>query len=255
MKKILLYVLILLSVGSIAQNRGDIVIEWNKKTALLYGNNTINIPQFNGESYLYDPITKTVIYRDKLTLTTSPESYNVSTENIVYESISINELGDLPVANLPEKPLASILTNRSRNSVENFLTISPIIKDEFGVRRIRSFSYQITGKSSNSRTSTQNKTSNTLTNSVLASGDWYRFYIEKSGVYKISKKFLDDLGLNTNGIDPKRISLYGAGGRMLPLSNSINYPNDLTENAIQVIGEEDGSFNNEDYILFYGEGI
>jgi hypothetical protein len=27
---------------------------------------------------------------------------------------------------------------------------------------------------------------------------------------------------------------------MLPLSNSINYPNDLIENAIKVVGEEDG---------------
>jgi hypothetical protein len=47
--------------------------------------------------------------------------------------------------------------------------------------------------------------------------------------------------------------LFGSGGRMLPLSNS-NYPNDLTENAISVIGEEDGKFNAEDYI-FYGQGI
>ena len=28
----------------------------------------------------------------------------------------------------------------------------------------------------------------------------------------------------------------------------------LTENAIEIIGESDGVFNNDDYILFYGEG-
>jgi hypothetical protein len=42
---------------------------------------------------------------------------------------------------------------------------------------------------------------------------------------------------------------------MLPLSNNIYYPSDLTENAIQLIGENDGIFDNEDYILFYAEGI
>lgn len=42
---------------------------------------------------------------------------------------------------------------------------------------------------------------------------------------------------------------------MLPLSNSTSYANDLTENVIQVIGEDDGVFNNEDYILFYAEGV
>jgi hypothetical protein len=29
---------------------------------------------------------------------------------------------------------------------------------------------------------------------------------------------------------------------MLPLSNAIPYPNDLTENAIQISGEADGNF-------------
>jgi hypothetical protein len=43
--------------------------------------------------------------------------------------------------------------------------------------------------------------------------------------------------------------------KMLPLSNNIYYPSDLTENAIQLIGENDGIFDNEDYILFYAEGI
>ena len=42
---------------------------------------------------------------------------------------------------------------------------------------------------------------------------------------------------------------------MLPLSNATYYPNDLTENAIQIIGESDGLFNETDYILFYAEGV
>ena len=54
---------------------------------------------------------------------------------------------------------------------------------------------------------------------------------------------------------PKKLKIYGNGGRMLPLSNATYYPSDLTENAIQIIGESDGVFNNEDYILFYAEGV
>lgn len=94
-----------------------------------------------------------------------------------------------------------------------------------------------------------------ISNSVLTNLDWYRFYVEKSGVYKISKAFLQDLGINLNSIDPRRIKIYGNGGRMLPLANNLDYPNDLTENAIQVIGEEDGTFDPNDYILFYAEGV
>jgi predicted protein tyrosine phosphatase len=54
------------------------------------------------------------------------------------------------------------------------------------------------------KTGVVNKSSGTLTNSVLASGDW-RFYIEKSECTKFQKKFLDDLGINTNTIDPRKL--------------------------------------------------
>ena len=32
-----------------------------------------------------------------------------------------------------------------------------------------------------------------VTNSVLATGDWVRFYVEKSGVYRLSKTFLQQI--------------------------------------------------------------
>jgi hypothetical protein len=54
-------------------------------------------------------------------------------------------------------------------------------------------------------------------------------------VYKISKKILRRPWYKYT-IDPRKISLYGSGGRMLP-SNSSYYPNDLTENA-SVIGKK-----------------
>ena len=41
---------------------------------------------------------------------------------------------------------------------------------------------------------------------------------------------------------------------MLPYLNSANYPFDVVENAVKFVGEEDGSFDNGDYILLYGEG-
>ena len=44
------------------------------------------------------------------------------------------------------------------------------------------------------------------------------------------------------------------GGDMLPLENFDDTPLDPVENAIKVIGAEDGVFDTEDYILFYGRG-
>jgi len=92
-----------------------------------------------------------------------------------------------------------------------------------------------------------------LSKSVLATGDWYRFYVEKTGVHKITPQFLSSLGMDISKINPNTIKIYGNGGHMLPLRNKENTEFDLRENAIRVIGVEDNAFSGDDHILFYGE--
>ncbi len=253
MKKILLVYLTLIPFVSFAQIKGDITIEWLEKKEMSFGDFKINVPQFVGNSYNYEPSKRTLFYILNLTESNSFDGNTVQVTNVVYESLTTSQLGDLDQANIPKTPSASLKINESRDIKQVFLVLSPIVKDEFGYKRIKSFSYSISGSSS-SRISQTNKTG-VIINSVLATGDWYQFYVDKSGVYKVSKSFLQQLGLNTSGIDPKKIKIYGNGGRMLPLSNSTFYPTDLTENTIQIIGESDGVFNDEDCILFYAEGI
>ena len=253
MRKLLLFNLFLISFISYSQTKGDITIEWTEKTEMNFGNFKINIPQFTGNNYQYDATQKTLFYTINLNESREFDENNIKITNVVYESISTSQLGDLAIENIPKTVRPSIKNTTSRDLKQSFLTLSPIVKDEYGFKRIKSFSYTVNNTAS--RAIQNNKITNTISNSVLATGDWYRFYIEKSGIYKISKSFLQQLGVNLNGIDPKKIKIFGNGGKMLPLANDIFYPSDLTENAIQIIGENDGSFDNEDYILFYAEGI
>ena len=90
-------------------------------------------------------------------------------------------------------------------------------------------------------------------NSVLSNGQWYKIGVTRSGLYKLDYKFLSNLGINTDDLDPRTLRLYGNGGGMLPQVIG-DYPyDDLAENAIEVIGEEDGNFGQNDYVLFYGD--
>ncbi len=90
--------------------------------------------------------------------------------------------------------------------------------------------------------------------SVLATGEWYKIGIVNSGVYKIDRAFLSQMGVDITQIDPRNIQIYGNGGGMLPQANSAFRYDDLQQNAIIVHGEEDGVFDAGDDILFYGEG-
>ena len=93
-----------------------------------------------------------------------------------------------------------------------------------------------------------------VTNSVLANGNWYKFAIDTTGIFKIDKSFLQQLGISTNNLNPKKIHIYGNGGQLLPELNADFRYDDLQENAIFIVGEEDNSFDSNDYILFYAKG-
>ncbi len=93
-----------------------------------------------------------------------------------------------------------------------------------------------------------------VTNSVLAAGKWIRFEAPEEGMYKITKSTLASFGINPDNIDPRTIKIYNNGGKTLPENVDQIRPEDLVENAITVVGEEDGKFDNNDYIIFYGRG-
>jgi len=100
----------------------------------------------------------------------------------------------------------------------------------------------------------QSKSFSSIKNSVLSQGTWFKFSIDTTGVFKIDRSFLQNLGINTSEVNPKNIRIYGNGGQLLPMVNSAFRYDGLQENAIVVAGEDDGTFDANDYILFYGKG-
>lgn len=90
-------------------------------------------------------------------------------------------------------------------------------------------------------------------NSVLSSGDWYKFGFIKKDLYKISGNDLIASGIDISTVNPENIRLFGNGaGGMLPQANNAERKNDLVENPILIIGGEDGTFDPTDIIIFYG---
>ncbi len=106
----------------------------------------------------------------------------------------------------------------------------------------------------NNHTADKNLNKKTVTNSVLANGKWIRFETETEGIYRISKSDLSLYGIDANTVDPRTIKIYNNSGKPLPELNTIPRPDDINENAIIIVGEEDGKFDDGDYILFYGRG-
>ena len=90
--------------------------------------------------------------------------------------------------------------------------------------------------------------------SVLAGGNWVRISVRQAGIHRMDLNFLQSAGINTANLPAASIRLYGNGGAMLPEANNSSRPDDLEENAIQVVDGGDGLLNGSDYILFYAPG-
>ena len=248
MRKIyIISLLFILCCKSFAQST-RVNLNWRAKSEFRYGDLDVNVPFFNGEYFQYNNYNKSLKF-----VFTGKGNYNsIEIINPIFENISTEELGDLKTNNIQNSIQQKIKTFKARDEIFYTFSLNPIIKDGNSYKKLVSFDYSLSQSSQKTIETFNNITA--VENSVLSTGNWYRFYVKKSGVYKISRSFLQSLGMNTN-VDPRTIKIYGNGGRIVPLLNSIDYPMDLTENAIQFVGEEDGVFDSQDFILFYAEGI
>ena len=96
---------------------------------------------------------------------------------------------------------------------------------------------------------------------LFAGNNWYKISIQGNGaggkenMYKITGKTLKDKGVPVESIDPQTFQIYNNGGRMLD-RDILQCVNDtLIENPIKIVGAEDGSLDDNDYILFYGRSL
>jgi hypothetical protein len=253
MKKTYIYILLLIIGNVFAQKSETITINWIDQTNYDLGEVVIKIPQFQSENYDFNVSSRAISFKSNFNISSllSEDALQISAIN--YENISEEALFDLDKSKISSAINAKFESANARGVFIGSLSFNPIIKDASGYKKVISLTYSLNTSLNRTNSPTPFSVAS-ISNSVLASGSWHKFYIENSGVYKISRSFLQTLGFNVD-VDPRTIKIYGNGGRMLPLLNSTPYPNDLEENAIQFIGENDGVFDNSDYILFYAEGV
>ncbi len=134
-----------------------------------------------------------------------------------------------------------------------YISIIPLRKTATGYERLTAFSLDI--QTVDAAPAQVRNPYNPPLYSRLADGDIYKMAVSKRGMYKLDYDFLkNELGVKVDEIDPRKIEILGIGGGMLPEANSAFRYEDLEPCAIFVKGEEDGSFDPGDYLLFYAEG-
>ncbi|MDG1309680.1 MAG: type IX secretion system sortase PorU [Flavobacteriaceae bacterium] len=224
-------------------------INWAGSTTLSTPNSSIELPSFDSKNFNFSH-GNGIIFSAQWKVIGRIDERSAQLETIETIEISKKDLKQLPVSSIPNTPSLKITNAVYRNHSKGQVEISPIFYENGILKKIIRFSvsYRINALSSRASSTTSVVSSN------LKSGNWYRFAVDTTGVHKLNKNFLNSLGVNTSALNPKNIKIYGHGGKSLPLLNSDTVSNDLIENTIQVVGEEDGVFNDDDYILMYAIG-
>ncbi|MBT0607489.1 type IX secretion system sortase PorU [Aequorivita echinoideorum] len=247
-KVILVLIILVLPLLAISQSR-NVTIDWGDSSQNSFGGvseksaksirekalNTLSL-QISNETLIYQTQWEDSGFADRNSITVS---------NITYGALTSEELKKVNVNLVPNQFTYSIASTESRDVVYTILTASPVVRTNGSLRKVISFSvdYRYGPQARNPVPP--------ISNSVLASGKWYKFKVENTGIHRLDKSFLNSLGLNTDNINPRNIKVYGNGGKPLRLLNRRNDIFDLPENSIQVVGEEDGSFDNGDFVIFY----
>jgi len=196
------------------------------------------------------------VYFKKITLKTNTNEFSIKLINPIYQTLTTKEKNNLnDLLKIGPEILIKTTINYHKKKPYGLISFIPIRKNENTGTYEKLISFEINIQ--NVENALKNNTAKTIqqfaANSVLATGDWHKLSLSQNGIYKITYSMMVDMGIDIDAIDPQNIRIYGNGGGMLPKLNSIARPDDLLENAIQVFGETDGSFDPADYILFYGE--
>jgi hypothetical protein len=179
------------------------------------------------------------------------EVYSVEVIDIVYDEVEAFAISGVSGIDFIENEVDfsfETLTSRKVNYAE--IKFFPIIKSNNRYKRVVKYSIKVLTKP-NIFKKINNKAFGT--NSVLATGDWYKIGVFNEGVYKLDYNFLKNLGFDIDNLNPNEFKLYGNGGKMLPALNSDYREDDLRQNAVEIIGGMDNSFDQGDYVLFYGQ--
>ncbi len=248
-----LFFFLLTAFTGFAAENDKVTLAWKGTTEVPNANNKrVTIPTFSGASV--DLKARLPLYSMRLS---GVKAASFTLKNPVYVPFTTEEAKNLPKEKLKASPEISIVSGIANGKTVSIITFAPIRKNAANgqLEKLTSFEYTYTTAATTANNNNARNSNRTYkSNSVLSNGSWFKFGVTETGIHKIDRTFLQSLGLNPNNVDPSRIQVYGNGGGMLPQANSAPRYDDLVENAVMMVGDQNGSFGANDYILFYGQG-
>ncbi|WP_089755739.1 type IX secretion system sortase PorU [Chryseobacterium soldanellicola] len=218
-------------------------IEWDGSKIQDFGDTKLTLPHFKNEGFSFSQNNIFITTKQKI------GERQLKISNLVWESASNKDLFELNKDLLQGRDITDISYYYLEG--ERYASIHVALFKNVKGKALRLSSFEISDSGSSNKFGTA-KVGTTA--NPLSTGNFYKIKVDKSGIFKIDSQFLSANGINPSSVNPKNFRIYGNGGVMLPEYNQDVKYSALQENAIQVVGEDDGVWNDGDYALFYAQG-
>ena len=225
-------------------------INWGKPDISVVNDSVIRRISFDG---CYFPSSQSLPFWNE-SFFSGNFSENINLDQCVFAPLSPaeNSLIKESILAIPSHMTYSAKRVISRKQYGVHVEILPFITDSASRQVMKLISFRIKFVEAGKEAEVASR--NYAANSVLSNGNWYKLAVTQTGIYHLEYSDLVAMGIDPATINPARIGIYGRGGVMLPESNAEPRADDLPENAIEVTGQTDGSFDPGDEILFYAQG-
>ena len=252
MKKFLTLTYLFIAIIGYGQEVIHIKFDWQDiKTEETIKNLKVNYLSFEGASmnYKYGSLP---IFSHELDSPDEVYSYEIDIINAVFDTLSIEKSQMISDLDLATNDIEYWIQENSNTTNINVL---PIKRDANSLQLIllKEFSIVLCLIPVEEIKGTSVSEPAYSNNSVLSEGQWFKLGIVNTGVHKIDWNYVSSMGLNPSEINVNEIGIFGNYLGMLPEDNGKPRLDDLQENSVEYVGMEDGSFDEEDFILFFAQ--
>lgn len=210
-------------------------LQWLDDDSIIAGNDTVEVLAFEGGQYMDGSYLPYYFYSRNISIEEAEnQEYEVSISNTTSSLITdISKINTSYISN-DFKIISNVTSSRREYTLE--VIIVPFKNENDDIIRLESFQLNVKSKPI---IKLKSATSWFAEKSVLATGNWTKVGVKKTGVYKLTYSQLSDMG-----VTPSEVSVFTTTPG--ELSTMIqDYVDDLKEIPI---------YDGGDYILFYAQG-
>lgn len=234
------------------QLSGEINLEWKSPLEdINSSSDKVSLPFFEG--IFYDNVNSIPNVVISSILNKEIVKSNITITNETYEPLTNSDLEFIKrIKASNNSGIAKSISNSGKDHIVKY-QIPAFVLDPFSLqwKKRKSFNYSI---KSVTKSNSQTQSFRSGTTSPMNEGDWYKIGVTTTGIQKLSKSFFAANNINISGKNPKNIRVFGYPQGMLPEDINSSTPSSLSEISSYFEGESDNVFNDNDYLLFFGQG-